>query len=369
MANVLNAETVSVALPEDVTVLENSVELKVILKKKLTIPIDSVTSSAVSSTGDRLYGMKLNNNTFVIMNEKGNIIFQEQCNQGIVSKDGKKVFLWTGSNEIGQVCRLTQYDLRGNMQWELCSSLPIHLSGDERFAAEFLTEGGDVHPRFSLRKIEENRIIWQRDFSYNWEGYLTEKGNLITINYEGEKDAIKIVLSSYGLKGELLWQYALQEPSVIPSIILGRENFVVAVSAGGVVAPATNSVFVFNIEKGFLWQKSNLYIGVQGVHGLSSNDDYLAIFMPAVKELLLYEMKSGKEIYRVPLFRRLWGGKIDVTSKGRVILGYAGGTIILSPEGKVLADFADTQYKFFDGENILLQKDSILYVFRFEERN
>lgn len=366
-ANTTNAESMSKKTKNNFSIEgETLIEVKTVLRKEMPGFIERITSSGVDlSSGAKMFGIKQKNGKFAVMNNKRDIIFEKVCQQGKVSKDGRKVFLWEKSDKPDKEYKLVKYDLKGNKQWELDSSLPIHLSENEKFVAEFKTWEGESNPHFILRNINSHKIIWQKnDFPFRWRGYLLENGKLIVIQHEKKID--KFILSLYGLNGEQLWQYTFPKASSFPLVVLGEKCFIIASSTLRGDLPPIGSVYAFNGEKGLLWHKEDFHIGV-GIHGLSSNDKYYAIYKAALKELSLFEMGSGKEIYKTALTQSMRERRLYVASDGKVAINHSGGTIIFNKKGKVIMQRKGSQVKF-TGNDILLFNNSSFEAIEIKEK-
>lgn len=371
MGNMTNAESMG-KKPEVITNVDTNTEIKTILKKKMSAPIYLITSSGVDPiSGKKLFGVKLENGKFAVADDKGNVVFEKDCQDGRISKDGKKVFLFffksVGKPEhegYKEEYKLIQYDIKGNEQWKIDSTLPIHLSENEKFVAEFKTWESESNPSFTLRDINGNKILWQKnDFSGRWQGYLMNDGKLIVLTHERNGNE---VVSVYGLDGKQLWQYIFSNANSIHFWGLGEKYFIIASALYRGVLPPISSVYAFEEQKGLLWQKENLPIGAR-ILGLSQNDKYCAIFKVASQELSLYEMEQGKEIYTTRITVNMYEGKIDVAPDGKVIVNYHVGVVVVGPEGKILMQSDGEKAKLSENE-VLLFNNSDFKAIEFKEK-
>jgi len=348
MANTLNAETVSISFSKDITVVESSVELKTVFSRNLGVSVNFVTSIAITSAGTNLFGIFAGGNLFIVIDEKGNVIFKKEGYWGKVSNDGKRVFVYNSSKcEYGD--ELIEMDLKGNILKRVQSPLIFRITDNNQYFAEF----GDIeHPsnRFILTEMSTNKVVWSRDFPWNWEGKLLYDGSLI-LNpnpYDEKADSITIFL--YGPNGEESWRYIFPKGYKYPDIYTGRNCFIVCVDEKKDIE--NKRLFVFNKQKGMLWDKKIN----RSQMGMSQNDRYIGVLELTAKELILFELSSGKEIYRTQMPQNLRYIGLNVSEQGKIALKHRGGIIIVDSEGKIIAEFSVSSRPecYWVSENLIL---------------
>jgi len=349
MVSTSNAETSNIALPEDITIIETSVGLELIFKKHLEFSVEHITSIATTSSGTKLFGIMSDGlQTFNVIDDKGNVIFRKKCQWGEISKNGEKIFLSTEPSNPKNYERVVQMDLKGNVLRQTEFPLGFHITGNDKYIAQFSTEE-DWAPQFILSEIDTDRVIWKRDFPWKWEGYLLPNGNLIVILFNKDSNITTIYL--YGLNGEELWQYNFPQGYKFPWIYIGNNTFLAEFYNDRSEKERIKHLFFFNEKKGLLWDKK---LGLSQLC-LSRNDRYIGVMELKIKELFLLDSSSGKEIYRIKVPQNLRYAGLDINEQGEIALQHTEGAVIVSSEGKIIAEFRDSEPKCrWVDENCLL---------------